>query len=295
MKIGLVLAGGEKDEIYQLGVWKALKELKTDKYIKVFSGASVGAINAILFAQDDLKKAEILHSYREKKKFLHTDMKNIILKYIKKDYKEKNIENCDVVTDKFKRFINEELDIDKIKSKDMICYTSHIELPDSNLKYFKINDYKESIAKNIILASASLPIVYKNLSINKNYYLNYEMVKDIPIQPVYDEGCDMIIVVSLSKDLYIDKAKFPNARIVEIKPVNLNEEILAENLEFDFQAKKRLIREGYLDAVKILTPILYIKELEIINNIRDRYLKINNNLENLKNLKNKDIVKNNNI
>ena len=49
MKIGLVLAGGGARGAYQIGVWKALIELGIDKYIKVVSGTSIGAVNAMLF------------------------------------------------------------------------------------------------------------------------------------------------------------------------------------------------------------------------------------------------------
>ena len=50
MKIGLVLSGGGGKGAYELGVWKALKELNLNKYISVFSGTSIGAFNAALFA-----------------------------------------------------------------------------------------------------------------------------------------------------------------------------------------------------------------------------------------------------
>ena len=43
MKIGLVLSGGGGKGAYELGVWKALKELNLNKYISVFSGTSIGA------------------------------------------------------------------------------------------------------------------------------------------------------------------------------------------------------------------------------------------------------------
>ena len=58
MKIGLVLSGGGGKGAYELGVWKALKELNLNKYISVFSGTSIGAFNAALFAMDDLEKKE---------------------------------------------------------------------------------------------------------------------------------------------------------------------------------------------------------------------------------------------
>ena len=56
MKIGLVLSGGGGKGAYELGVWRALKELGISKYISVFSGTSIGAFNSILFAMDDIDR-----------------------------------------------------------------------------------------------------------------------------------------------------------------------------------------------------------------------------------------------
>lgn len=60
MKIGLVLAGGGGKGAYELGVWKALKQLNLTKYISVFSGTSIGAFNSVLFAMDEMEKADKL-------------------------------------------------------------------------------------------------------------------------------------------------------------------------------------------------------------------------------------------
>lgn len=55
---GLTFAGGGGKGSYQIGVWRALKELGYEKKITGVSGASVGALNALLFASQDLEKAE---------------------------------------------------------------------------------------------------------------------------------------------------------------------------------------------------------------------------------------------
>ncbi len=52
---GLVFAGGGVRGAYQVGVWKALKELKIN--IGAAVGTSIGAINAALFAQGDFETA----------------------------------------------------------------------------------------------------------------------------------------------------------------------------------------------------------------------------------------------
>ena len=51
---GLVLAGGGTRGAYEVGAWKALKEL--DIEITGIVGTSIGAINGALFLQDDYDK-----------------------------------------------------------------------------------------------------------------------------------------------------------------------------------------------------------------------------------------------
>ena len=56
---GLVLAGGGTKGAYQVGVWKALKELKIN--IKGIAGASIGSLNGALFLQDDFDMVENMY------------------------------------------------------------------------------------------------------------------------------------------------------------------------------------------------------------------------------------------
>ena len=58
MEYGLVLAGGGVRGAYQIGVWKALKELNIK--VSAVSGVSIGAVNGALFVQGSKTKAERL-------------------------------------------------------------------------------------------------------------------------------------------------------------------------------------------------------------------------------------------
>lgn len=60
MDIGLVLEGGGGKGAYQIGVWQALRELGIEDHIRVIAGTSVGALNAALFLQGDLRRAKDL-------------------------------------------------------------------------------------------------------------------------------------------------------------------------------------------------------------------------------------------
>ena len=52
---GLVLAGGGGKGAYQLGAWKALKEM--DVHFDAIVGTSIGSINGALIAADEYEKA----------------------------------------------------------------------------------------------------------------------------------------------------------------------------------------------------------------------------------------------
>ena len=57
-KYGIVFCGGGAKGAYQIGAWKRLRELGMDKEIIGVSGASIGAMNSMLFAQGDYDAAE---------------------------------------------------------------------------------------------------------------------------------------------------------------------------------------------------------------------------------------------
>ena len=56
-KIGLVLGGGGGKGAYQVGVWKALREYKIEKYINHISATSIGSLNSLMFVSGNLDKA----------------------------------------------------------------------------------------------------------------------------------------------------------------------------------------------------------------------------------------------
>lgn len=67
-KYGLVLAGGGTKGAYQLGALKALKELGIKT--QAISGASIGALNAVMYIQNDLNKLEEMYKTAKATDFL---------------------------------------------------------------------------------------------------------------------------------------------------------------------------------------------------------------------------------
>ncbi|MCR1950321.1 MULTISPECIES: patatin-like phospholipase family protein [unclassified Clostridium] len=273
MKIGLVLSGGGGKGAYELGVWKALNELRIDKYIEVFSGTSIGAFNAVLFAQNNMKDAEALWEEVTIDKLIPISKFELLKKgvglilggknlNIAKKYMSQKIEEGAVSKDGAKEIINKYLDISLMKSNNKICYAACTELPDFKVKYFKINDFTEDIGKEIVIASASLPLIYEPTELFGCKYIDGGISDNTPIQPVYGEGCDIIIVVMLSKEARIDRSLYPNTKIIEIYPRNLNESVINGTLNLDDSAKKNRIKEGYEDTISLLEPIMKMTEFK---------------------------------
>ena len=273
MKIGLVLSGGGGKGAYELGVWKALKELDLAKHIDVFSGTSIGAFNAVLFAQDDMLLAEELWNEVTMDKLIPLNKFDIFKKGMglmigaknpsfARKYMNQKLEEGTASKDGAIEFIEKYLKVNRLRERNKTCYVACTELPNLNVKYFKLNDYEEKIAKDIILASASLPLIYDSTNVLENSYVDGGISDNTPIQPVYGEGCDIIIVVLLSKEAKIDRSLYPNTHIIEIAPKNLFETILTGTLNLDELAKKNRIKEGYKDTKLLLEPIILMANFQ---------------------------------
>ncbi|AYE33579.1 patatin-like phospholipase family protein [Clostridium septicum] len=274
MRIGLVLSGGGGKGAYELGVWKALKELEIDKYIDVFSGTSIGAFNAVLFAQDDMYAAEELWDEVTMDKLVPIGKFELFKKgfelaiggkylNIAKKYMLQKLEEGAVPKDGAKEIIDKYLDISRVKERKKICYAACTELPDFTAKYFKINDYDDKLAKEMVVASASLPLIYDCTEILGHKYIDGGVADNTPIQPVYGEGCDIIIVVLLSKESRIDRSLYPNTEIIELAPKKLDENVIKGTLNLDEESKRIRIREGYYDTIELLKPIMLMTELKV--------------------------------
>lgn len=267
MKIGLVLSGGGGKGAYELGVWKALKEIGIADYIDAFSGTSIGAFNSILFAQDDIESAEMLWDEVTMDKLVPISKFELLKKGVglviggkninlAKKFMSEKLEEGASTKEGATEIIEKYLDINKVKNRNKICYAAATQLPDFKVKYFKINDYDVELAKQMILASASLPLIYESTEIAGYKYVDGGIVDNTPIQPLYGEGCNIIIVVLLSKNASVNRALYPNSSIIEIVPKDIEESVLNGTLNLDSNAKKNRIKQGYVDTINTFKPIM---------------------------------------
>ena len=277
MKIGLVLSGGGGKGAYELGVWRALKELGLSKYISVLSGTSIGAFNAVLFAADNMKKADKLWEDVTMDMLVPLSKVELIKRGIglylggknmqlAKRFLSDKIEHGAISNEGAVEVIEKYLDCSAIDKKNIVCFAACTELPNYNVKYFKLNDYDVETRKKIVLASGSLPLIYDSTDVGGGKFIDGGMVDNTPIQPVYGERCDIIIVVLLSKEVTVDRSLYPHSKLIIITPENLDENTLNGTLNLDTDAKRVRINEGYKDTINKLLPIMelanFVKENE---------------------------------
>lgn len=269
MRIGLVFSGGGGKGAYEIGVWKALKELGIDKFISSVSGASIGAINSAFFVQDDYEKAVEMWKSVRLDEVLPLNNKEMLKKglvltlgghnmNIVKKYMGKMIQNGNVSKSGAIDVIDRYIDIDKIKSSGSNLYISCTEMPEFKCKYFNMGTYEEDIAKRILLASACIPTIFESEEILGSNYLDGGLSDNTPIEPVYNDGCDIIIVVLLNKNGHVDRSKFPNSSIIEIAPIEIEDDVIGGMLNFDEQARVKRIETGYRDTMNLIRPIMEI-------------------------------------
>lgn len=266
MKIGLVLAGGGARGAYQIGAMKALKELAIDKYIEVISGTSIGALNAMLFMLGDLDKSIHIWDEVSKEDILPTSESNLTIRsallhfginnmdFIKK-YMPKVISGGNISQDGLISIMNK-IDFNIIKKSYIDCYVSCTESEKLSTRYFKINDYEEEGIKRILLATSAIPMIYECEKIENITYLDGGIVDNVPIQPVYGENCDIIIVIHLSKESDIDKRLFPNTSIIEILPTVMEDGLFEGTLDFSSDMSRKRMKIGYEDTIDVIKPIM---------------------------------------
>ena len=240
----LVLSGGGSKGSYQIGVWKALRELNIK--IDIVTGTSAGALNAALITQNSYRTAvktwkkinlDILFGEDTIEPDKTVDLYKL--------YGENFIKNGGMDTSKIENIINESLNKRKFyKSKinfGLVTYNL------SNKKPIQLTkkEIKKDLLDDYLMASATCFPAFKKKEINGEKYIDGGYFDNLPINLAIKMGAEEIIAVDLSAP-GIKQIPTKKVKTITIKPKNK----LTNFLNFHEEGSKRNIKLGYNDTMK---------------------------------------------
>jgi NTE family protein len=253
--IGLVLGGGGAKGAYQIGVWKALRELNIE--IGFVCGTSVGALNGAFVAQKQYDIAYEMWSKIDMDKVFDAEEdvikgvsdifdKGVLstsVSFLKKAYK--NIwDQKGLNIGPLREMISEYLDEEALRKSEVGFGLVTISLDDKK----PLRLYKEDIAlgelKYYLLGSAMVPGFTQDETFHKKF-VDGGLYDNFPIKLAYDKGYRDIIGVSLFPKII---KSYKDANVTIIQPSRS----LGNFLYFNKELAQRNIALGYLDAMKEL-------------------------------------------
>ncbi len=266
---GISLEGGGGKGAYQVGAWKALKELNID-YGGV-TGTSVGAINGAFMIQDDLEEAieiwsdiapsmlfDIDHSLQDRIKKLEKLPGHLsgLFRYMQYAVREKGLDITPM-----RKLLEKHIDEKKIRQSKKDYGLVTVSLTERTPMEMFIEDIPKDKLIEYIIASSSLPF-FKDQEIEGKRFIDGGFYDLLPINMLIDKGYKDIIAISIKGMGIRRKVKNKEANITLIQP----RESLGAILEFSPARSKTNIKLGFYDTLRAFNHYLgnkyYIDEVE---------------------------------
>ena len=251
---GLVLGGGGAKGAYQIGVWKAIKELGIE--VGYVCGTSVGALNGAFFAQKEYDIAYKMWSelgmdqvfnadketFEQIDKIAQEGLLATTFSFIKKTTKliwdSKGLDISPL-----RDMIAEHLDEDKIRNSDIGFGLVTLSVNDRKGLRLNVEDIKEDELKYYLVGSAMIPGFTQDESFDKKF-IDGGIYDNYPIKMAYEKGYRKIIGVNLFTNKI--KSKYKEADVIGIGP----SKSLGNILYFNKENAIENIQLGYLDTLK---------------------------------------------
>lgn len=239
-KTALVLSGGGSRGAYEAGAWQALTELGIR--IDIVTGTSVGAINGAMVVQGDLDNTVRL--WKEIETHMIFDVPEGTQP---REYAREIVFNKGAGTSGLKKLLEKYIDEETVRKAPADFGVVIVELPTFTPHYVYKEEMKPGQLLDHILASASLYPAIHSCEIDGKEYIDGGYADVMPVQMALDKGADEVIAVYLNAVGIVDRKALqatPNLTLIESRWD------LGSTLIFDTDNARRIMRLGYLDAMK---------------------------------------------
>lgn len=242
---GLALAGGGGKGAYQAGALRAVWESGLADRIGAVSGASVGALNAAVFAMEDPALLEQIWSG-----ISPADLLNIGA--------DKNTESSggDGI---FSRtglisLMEKHLDMEKLSSSPLRVFVSASRREGTRYypEYFALNGRGPEEIRDLLLASSALPVIYSSVKVDGSVYQDGGIRDNLPVRPLHEAGFRKILLIGLSRDTVVNACDYPGTEFLPILPEADLGDFVSGTLDFSGAGAVRRMALGYEDARRML-------------------------------------------
>ena len=197
-KTAVVLAGGGSRGAYQIGVWRAMKELGISW--DIVTGASVGALNGALMVQGDYDVAqslwenitskEVMRDVLDEEKLPSLDDRTVWRTFIK-DALRQGGADISPLEDMIRRLVDEE----KLRASPVDFALITVEYPSMKPLELRKGDIPKGMVAEYLLASAACFPAFKIKEIGDAQYIDGGYYDNLPINLAIDMGAEVVIEI----------------------------------------------------------------------------------------------------
>ena len=252
MKRVLVLNGGGSRGAYQIGAWRAFNELGV-RFSAVY-GTSIGALNAALFAQGDLPRAERIWENITMNQIVavedeeHFAIERMVSR--KRDVIPFLVENArhlrmDIAP--LEKLVRKNIDEARVRTQGMDLGVMTFRVPQLTGVPMTLENMEPGSLGDWVLASASCFPIFPARRVGGQRYIDGGYCDNLPIDLALTRGADEVIAVELHPEpTHPEYSHMP--WLTTIKP----RRELGGFLDFKPEPLRTSRRLGYCDAMKAL-------------------------------------------
>ncbi len=249
-KRAVVLSGGGTKGAYEIGVWRALRELSVD--YQIVTGTSIGSINGAMMAMGDYEKAyqvwnhmvmeDLMQNPRREKGFFRSAAEAFL--QTNKIRRKKLIDGA-VDNSPFRDFVEDHIDEEKVRASEVDYGLVTVRARDRKPFALKKSEIPQGLLKEYIIASSSVYPVFPMHQIRGEYYIDGMYYDNLPIKLAVSMGASELIVVDLhQKPQHAEYAGAAN--VLYLTP----SEDLGGILQFDHEKIESNMEMGYQDTIR---------------------------------------------
>ena len=249
-KRAIVLSGGGTRGAYEIGVWRALRELSID--YQIVTGTSIGSINGAMMTMGDFEKAEQVWRsmvmgdlMAEPRKDEHIFRGLLESLFFSKEVRRKRLIDGAVDNSPFFDFIEKNIDEDMVLASEVDYGLVTVRARDRKAFCLTKSEIPKGQIKQYIIASSSVYPIFPMHKIGSDYYIDGTYHDNLPIKLALTMGATELIVVDLHQ-----KPQHPEfagqSNIIYLTPT----EDLGGILAFNKKKIEANIEMGYQDAIR---------------------------------------------